>query len=166
MFNRILKATFIAASLLLVVSCGDEEDPMTGGGNMGGSTEEFVIYTGDKITFTKADDTDPTEESNQDRINDNVWITRGTNGGEIFNAKTESASTKGTSPAGTEWALGTTANISSLTFTSFRDAVNPQDAVGKDLVLHLIDADEYLDVKFTSWTQGKEGGFAYERRTK
>lgn len=166
MFNRILKATFIAASLLLVVSCGDEEDPITGGGNMGGSSEEFTIYTGDKITFTKADNTDPTEEANQDRINDDVWITRGTSGGEIFNAKTESASTKGSSPAGTEWAVGSTNNIASLNFSSFRDAVKPQEVVGKNLVLHLIGADEYLEVKFTSWTQGKEGGFAYERSTK
>lgn len=166
MFNRILKATLLVASLLLVVSCGDEEDPMTGGGNMGGNTGEFTVYTGDKITFTKADDTDPAEEANQDRINDNVWITRGTSGGEIYNAKTESASTKGTSPAGTEWAVGKTSNIDNLTFSSFRDAIKPQDVVGKDLVLHLIGADEYLDVKFTAWTEGKAGGFAYERRTK
>ena len=36
-----------------------------------------TFWTGPKITFTKADDADWTLEENQDRITDNVWITRG-----------------------------------------------------------------------------------------
>jgi hypothetical protein len=35
--------------------------------------------------------------------------------------------------------------------------------VGKDLVMHLIDDDIYLNIKFTSWSVGKKGGFSYER---
>jgi len=35
-----------------------------------------IVWTGDVINFTKADDADPTLEANQDRITDHVWITR------------------------------------------------------------------------------------------
>ena len=54
-----------------------------------------------------------------------------------------------------------------MTFKKFRAAVGkPKDVVGKDLVMYLEDDDVYLTVKFTSWTEGKNGGFAYERSTK
>ena len=164
MFNHFFKFSLLLISALLITSCGDDEEPTITPPPM--NQEEFVIYDGADITFTKEDDTDETLESNQDRINDDVWITRGTDGGEIFNIRTESVSSKGNSPAGTEWSLGTTANISGLTFGSFRDAVNPQDVVGKSLVLHLIEEDAYLDIEFSSWTQGKAGGFSYTRSTK
>lgn len=161
MFNRIFKFSLLFISVLLIISCGDDEEP-----TINPPAEEFVIYDGANLTFTKEDNTDETEEANQDRINDDVWITRGTAGGEIFNIRTESASSKGNSPAGTEWAVGTTANISGLTFRSFRDAINPQDVVGRNLVLHLIAEDAYLDIEFSSWTQGRAGGFSYTRSTK
>jgi hypothetical protein len=38
--------------------------------------------------------------------------------------------------------------------------------VGSDLVLYLVDENIYLSVKFTSWSQGQKGGFAYERSSK
>jgi len=125
----------------------------------------FNIWSGSKITFEKADGVDPTLEANQDRITDNVWITRGNGGGEIYNAVVESSSTKNVSPIGTEWALGRTSNISSLTFNSFRMTISPNEVVDKDLVLHLIDDDIYIDIKFLSWTAGGGGGFSYERST-
>ena len=127
----------------------------------------FDIFTGEKITFTKADGADPGEEANQDRITDNVWITRGNNGGQIYNASTENAATKETSPADTEWALGTTTQgIENLTFADFRTTITPKDVVGVDLVLHLITDDVYIDIKFTHWSTGKVGGFAYERSSR
>jgi len=126
----------------------------------------FNVWAGASITFTKADGADPNIETNQDRITENVWITRGNNGGQIFNAKVENDSNKSSSPTDTEWALGTTDNIENLTFQLFRDAVQqPKNVVGKDLVLHLITDDIYIDVKFTSWSSGKQGGFSYERST-
>ncbi len=129
----------------------------------------FIIYTGDLITFTKPDGADPSDEANQDRITDNVWITRGNNGGQIYNAVTESASTQATSPADTEWALGTTADgIENLTFAEFRTTIQPKEAVDKDMVLHLITDDVYIDIKFTSWSQGNGGsggGFSYQRKS-
>ena len=50
---------------------------------------------------------DWTMEANQDRITDNVWLTRANTRG-IFNIKTESNYTDNMSPADTEWAFGTT----------------------------------------------------------
>lgn len=128
-------------------------------------TSTFTIWVGDKITFTKADGADPAQEANQDRITDNVWITRSNGGGQIYNAKVEtwSESIKNSAPADTEWARGTTSDIKCLSFGKFRDIVSPKDVVGVDLVLHLITDDVYLDVEFTQWSQGMQGGFAYER---
>ena len=130
-------------------------------------SSDLTIWTGDKITFTKADGADPSMETNQDRITENVWITRGNDGGQIYNAKVETWSDdiKSTAPADTEWALGTTSDIKCLSFAKFRDVVSPQSVVGKELVLHLVTDDIYIDIEFTQWSQGKVGGFAYERST-
>ena len=125
----------------------------------------YTIWTGEEISFSKANGADPTNASNQDRITDNVWITRGNEGGQIYNANTESGSSKSSSPDGTQWALGTTSQIHSLAFNDFRIAVNPKSVVGKALVLYLEADDLYLDVTFNSWSQDKQGGFAYTRST-
>lgn len=132
------------------------------------------IWTGTNMTFTKGDQSDPTLESNQDRITDNVWITRpnkkedGKNGyGQIYNIKEESKPDENNSPVGTKWAVGTIDQIETLTFKKFRAAVGkPKNVVGKNLVMYLEKDDVYLSVKFTSWSQGEKGGFAYERSTK
>jgi len=125
------------------------------------------IWTGTTITFEKVAGTDAAEAANQDRITDDVWITRSTDGGEIYNAKTENESDKGSSPKGTQWAVGTISDIDNLSFKSFREAVDkPKSVVGKDLVLFLTQEEIFISVKFTAWTEGKGGGFAYERSTK
>ena len=125
-------------------------------------------WEGSRITFTKENSADPTDESNQDRITDNVWITRANSGGQIYNIVSETSATSGSSPAGTEWAQGSFDNFDSLNFTSFRDACpnqKPKDVVGVPMVLHLIADDIYIEVEFTSWSQGKQGGFSYQRTT-
>ena len=104
---------------------------------------------------------------NQDRITNNVWITRANNQG-IFNIVTETNYTDFSSPADTEWAIGTTANIGSLTFQNWEDTSgsNPPSLVNQDMVVHLITDDIYIDIKFTSWQSGGAGGgFTYERST-
>ena len=126
-----------------------------------------TIWNGTTITFTKADGADPEEEANQDRITDNIWITRGNDGGQIFNIKKETSYNKTDSPVGTKWAVGTLDQIETLTFKKFRAAVDkPKSSVGKNLVMYLEEDDIYLSVKFTSWSEQKNGGFAYERSTK
>lgn len=123
-----------------------------------------TIWTGERITFTKADGADPELESNQDRITDAVWLTRSNDGGQIYNAVERDSASKPSSPVGTLWAVGTTADLPDLTFAPFRTAVQkPRDVVGKDLVLFIVDGEIFIDVRFTSWSQGKLGGFSYER---
>jgi hypothetical protein len=125
---------------------------------------DFTIWRGEIVTFSKSDGSDPGAEANQDRISDNIWITRGNDGGQIYNAASETSANKTASPAGTEWAFGLVEEIEGLDFRPFREAVGkPNNVVGKDLVLHLIEDDVYMQVKFTSWSQGKKGGFSYER---
>lgn len=126
-----------------------------------------TTWNGPTMTFTKTDNADPTLAENQDQITSNVWLTRGNSGGQLYNAKTESDSSKSTSPDDTQWALGTTSNIGTLTFSTFRGTSKPQDAVGQNMVLHLVTDDIYIDIKITSWTSGRNsgGGFSYERST-
>ena len=150
------KTYFLSILIILFISCAKDEEP--------NDVSSATTWNGEKVTFTKIDGADPTDEANQDRINAEVWITRGNNGGQIYNAKSETDSSKYSSPSGTEWSVGTTDDISSLVFNNFRTAVSkPKDVVGKDLVMYLEDHDVYLSVKFTTWTEGKNGGFVYER---
>lgn len=123
-----------------------------------------VLWRGATISFNKPDGTNPSLEENQDRIRENVRITRGNSGGQIFNIAINSNANKIESPVGTEWAIGTLDEIDNLSFDYFRNAITrPKNVVGKNLVLHLIEEDIYLTVKFISWSQGKRGGFSYER---
>ena len=125
-----------------------------------------TLWRGNILTFSKPDGADPNSEAYQDRIRDNVWITRGNNGGQLFNIALNSSANKIESPVGTRWAMGTLDEIDDLVFDYFRNTVNkPKNVVGKNLVLHLIEDDIYLAVKFTSWSNGKRGGFSYERNT-
>ncbi len=141
-------------SILTMMACGNDDD---GGGN--NNTQQTM-------TFTKAANADWTLAENQDRITENVWLTRANNQG-LFNIKTEDDYTDFTSPSDTEWAYGTTENLSDLTFDTWENTngSNPPSMVDQDMVLHLITDDIYLDIKFTSWGQGQLGGgsFSYER---
>lgn len=132
--------------------------------------EAQTIWTGSKITFTKANNADWTMPANQDRITSLIWITRKNNQG-IYNIFSESGYATNVSPADTEWALGTTANLGSLTFDDWETITRPSELAhlelpGKEFVLHLISEDIYIDVKYLSWTSGNAGGgFSYERST-
>ncbi len=127
-----------------------------------------IVWSGLTYTFVNTAGSDPTLPANQDRITDNVWITRATNQG-IYNIAQEAfyqgARRTGPSPMGTEWAFGTTANYSTLTYRSWALAANgaPPSLVGRDMVVHLIDDDIYLDIRFTAWGVGGIGGFTYIR---
>ena len=137
-----------------------------------------IVWTGPSIAFNKPDFADPTLAVNQDRITENVWLTRG-DFFPLFNIAVEPGYTGG-SPTGTEWAFGPTqpgnpgpiraSNYANLAFTSFvlsLDATIGLNAVRYGPgVVHLIDNDIYLDIRFTSWTLGPGGGgFSYIRST-
>lgn len=132
-----------------------------------GKTNAQTIWTGQKITFAKVNNADWTLPSNQDSITNNVILTRATTKG-IFNIKKETTYTTDISPADTKWAFGTTADIETLNFNSWKITVdgNPPGMVNRNMVLYLITDSVYIDIKFTSWSIGNAGGgFSYERST-
>ncbi len=137
-----------------------------------------IVWNGPSITFTKPDFADWTLAANQDRLTNDVWLTRrGTR--SLFNAVLEEFADNTVSPLDTEWAFGptqpghpgpiTASNYASLTFAPFVQAL--EHLVGSNVVrygpgvLHLISNDIYLDIRFTSWTQETGGGFSYIRST-
>lgn len=128
-----------------------------------------TIWEGETLIFTKPSGSDWTLEANQDRITDNVWLTRANNQG-IFNIGQEEDYATESSPLDTEWSFGTTGEIETLTFADWETAVNalPLQMLNQDMVLHLLTDDIYIDLKFTSWFSGQGqggGGFTYERST-
>ena len=131
-----------------------------------------TLWTGPPLTFTKEDYADWTLPQNQDRIIEDVWLTRADSQG-IFNIVQESHFTKLTFdlPSKTMWALGSTDDgIENLEFNYFLAIADlePPSLVGRDMVLYLVPHDTYLDIKFTSWTSGYDGGgggFSYIRST-
>lgn len=131
------------------------------------SLQSQTIWDGPDTTFTKADNADHTLPANQDSITANVIITRASSG-SIFNIAVESSASN-SSPADTEWAFGTTADIGTLTFASFRSLTSGGSGnlqLNTPMVMHLITDDIYIDVTFTSWTSGQNGGgFEYTRST-
>ena len=159
--NKIhIKHSYLLIIILTLISCSTDNEQVPG------DTTSSTIWKGSNITFSKADGADHTQANNQDKLTSNVSITRANDGGQIFNIIKESAANKNSSPAGTTWSIGSINNINSLSFTNFRAAVGkPKDVVGKSLVMHLVDDDIYLSVKFTSWSDGQKGGFSYERST-
>lgn len=129
--------------------------------------EALTLWEGANMTFTKPNGADSSLAENQDRITENVWLTRG-NQGVLYNAVNEGTANNNSSPVGTEWAEGSFADLASLNFTNFRSACpnnKPKDVVGIPLVLHLIQDDIYIEITITSWAQGKVGGFTYQRTT-
>jgi hypothetical protein len=166
-----MKTNLILLSLILVgaftgCNSSDDNDP---------SPDDIPtnVWRGATISFTKPSNSDWTLAANQDRITDNVWITRQNVKG-LFNIVLESsASANGTAcqapePSDTEWAYGSIEDISSLTFTTLGSLIgcNFQNIVdGQNIVLHLISEDIYISLKFTSWSANNGGGFGYERST-
>ena len=122
---------FYTLILGFIISCSKEK-------NTTNDTSLSNIWNGPVKFFEKKDNTNQLEKANQDSITENVIITRGNSGGQIFNIAKENEADKYKSPIGTEWAVGNLNQIDSLVFKDFRLTVKPQYVVGKKLVLHLI----------------------------
>ncbi len=166
---KILYKVLLTLLISIFLSCSGGDDTTSGdsGNNDSNESNPVTLWKGSNTTFTKTDGADPSKAENQDRLTANVWITRGNGGGQIYNAAKENGSSKTTSPTGTKWAVGSIDQVSSLSFKDFRTAVSkPKNVIGKNLVMHLVSDNIYVSVKFTSWSSGKAGGFAYERSTK
>src|SRR5262245_13832040 len=83
-----------------------------------------VVWDGPSISFSKAAFADWALPENQDRITDDVWITRRESHG-LFNAQQEIGQGP-SSPVGTQWAIGTTADLGSLTFDTWLNVFKHQ----------------------------------------
>lgn len=132
-----------------------------------------TFWTGDFMSFTKAPNADWNLESNQDRLTNNVWITR-KNTQSIFNIAVENGyGGSSISPVDTEWAFGQISNdVTTLNFMPFVQLMGGAGSLSTNvlnhaMVLHLISDDIYVDIEFNQWSQGSSGGggFAYRRST-
>lgn len=136
-----------------------------------------TVWSGFDFSFTKPSNFPHTQPENQDRITENVWITRDVQQG-VFNIAVEDFYTA-PSPIGTVWATdinnpGETiaaTNWADLTFSPWIIAYGgpatqslPTTLTSRNAVLYLIEDDIYLDIRFTQWTASAlGGGFAYDR---
>jgi len=141
-----------------------------------------TVWSGPTITFTKTgfDTADPNDPLNQDRLTNNVWLTRGGDQG-MFNVAPghEDNYIRFTSPADTLWAtsvmpanIGKTiaaSNWAQLSFTNWAPSYGgPGSALSQNIathnaVVHLLTDDIYLDLTFTNYSSG--GDFTYRRST-
>jgi hypothetical protein len=152
-----------------------------------------IIWDGPDITFTKLNGAAFWEEGGYDKITDNVWITRDDMLGDpFFNFHNEihflpiemqELLQNPCSPSNTKWAAGTTADINGLEFVCFESLLPIDDIFGIDdttnlfagnpleLVLHIIDANIYIDLILTYYNPyfgnfgQNTGGFSYTRST-
>ena len=127
------------------------------------------------IDFVKTD-----AGTEQDCITPSVCLTRGDQY-PIFNAvldaAPDSSDRNATIPTGTEWAVGTCDTVAAADFGPFlsssyawSSAVSgPAYLPGVASCLHILAEDIYIDLIFTSWTRGTNGGgtggggFSYSR---
>jgi len=141
------------------------------------------VWSGFDVSFSKSNFAEPALPESQDRINDDVWLTRGNSQG-LFNIRSETGYSSA-SPASTQWATGfmpsnggktiAAANWQELDFTTWTTAYGSGGSLAFnitafDAVVRLVgdemttDDDIYLDLRFTNWTSsGAGGGFSYMR---
>jgi len=91
MYSKLIKFFFLFIAILSYTACSSELAELP-------SEDERTVWTGPKITFEKADGADPTQTANQDQLTSNVALTRGNDGGQIFNILQENESDKDLSP--------------------------------------------------------------------
>jgi len=74
---------------------------------------------------------------------------------------------RGTSPAGTEWAYGSLIDYNKLNYQSWENwhGKNPRSSINRDAVLHLVEENIYIGIKFTGWGGSGTGSFSYTRTT-
>ncbi len=93
----------------------------------------------------------------QDRVSDNVALTRLPGGGPLINADTETAPVQNVSPEGTLWALGATRDQVSMTaYDDLKSAMSNRlrDLPGQTLSLLEMSTGLYYDVYFADWGTG------------
>jgi len=145
------------------------------------ATAAPVVWTGPTLTFSKASGADPLLPANQDRLTDDVQLTRNNTKG-LLNAALDcdalGCTYSDNSPMGTEWATelqnpGTridATNWAALNFVDWEVAYGDQGVLQNNItsfpsVVHLIADDIYLNLQFSQWGATRGGSFTYERST-
>tara|TARA_B100001989_G_C24538345_1_gene465910 strand:- start:230 stop:2353 length:2124 start_codon:yes stop_codon:yes gene_type:complete len=129
--------------------------------SLSGSLDEWFFF--EKIDFS-----DFASEENQDRITDNVWIAR-ENSGPLFNYYLENVPEYGCdsqTPSGTLWSPYSKENSNNNSYVPFIQMTGccPPCIVGDTVSVWLLQDDLKLNVIFSSWTSGGQGGgFSYHR---
>ncbi|MEM1330463.1 MAG: VPLPA-CTERM sorting domain-containing protein [Planctomycetota bacterium] len=130
-----------------------------------GSAQAATFWTGYDFEFVKTGFAG-TGPDQQDRITNDVWLTRSDVAG-ILNIASEEFYSFDVSPEGTLWAFGTIDDgVGTLSFSVWRDwhGGNPPSSVGRNAVLYIPADDLYIDIRFTSWGGAASGGaFSYVR---
>jgi hypothetical protein len=118
--------------------------------------------------FIKPDYGDTGLEDNQDRVTDNVWITRD-NSGPIFNYYQENEPEYGCNsqtPTATLWSPYPKEHSNVNNYSAFINMTGccPPCMVGDTVSVWILTDDLKLNVVFESWTSGGQGGgFSYYR---
>ena len=124
-----------------------------------GSAFISTIATGPEKCFTKPGSADFNLPQNQDCFAPNLCFSRG-NSGVVCQPGVDSCDGYGpdyfSQPMNAQFAIGTTADIGSLTLQNFPDAVGfaPPSVVGTPMVAYIPSIDTYFDFTITQW-----GGF-------
>ena len=129
-------------------------------------------YGPNAIYFEKQDYADWNNVTNQDRITDSTWITRGNQQG-IFNAFSEQnyefngGDEIYSAPSNTLWAYGSTDEASEQDYKPFKsavqDTISMQDLPGHTFSLFLVSDNLYFDVEFHSWTSNNAVSYTHLR---
>lgn len=125
-------------------------------------TQAATLWTGPNISFTESAGS-PTDVI----VAGKVVLSRGSNQ-VLYNTAAGETAAGTSSPLDTEWALGVLNNFSSLTYQSLESMRNGDLAaviLNQPMVMHLINENTYLSVRFTAWGQHGAGGFSYTRST-
>lgn len=122
---------------------------------------------GDVVYFERPDYVDQTLPENQDRLSENVAITRDITKG-IYNIILEDSydNDNYTSPLGTMWADQGTEFSTESDYDYWADATgyDPPDLIGRTVSMLIEETGQYYNVDFKKWSVGGAGGgFAYER---
>ena len=147
--------TFETTELTISNTGGSTLEWQMGFESLGGSSDDWYF-------FEKTDYGDFSSENNQDRITDNVWITRD-NSGPIFNYYLENGPEYGCAsqtPSGTLWSPNPKEVSEENDYAPFIEMTGccPPCMVGDTVSVWLVQEDLRLNIVFDSWTSGGQGG--------
>ena len=139
--------------------------------NIYSSTIPNKFANGELTTyFTKNDNTNPDSDVNQDRISDNLWISRDSiQPGNLVNVSTS------TSPSEIKWSPFTTGKSKKMienggiVYKTYAEMiVNVNTIINRTISLYLVNEEKYFDIRINSLqdistVSSGTGGFSYTR---